>query len=92
MEASLENSPWLPGDTYSLADIALTPYANRLAMLGKEEFRDNLPKVTEWFERLSTRPNFEPAVLSWTPDNLVNSRSRNDAKSWPQVKDMLNAL
>lgn len=92
MEASLGGSPWLAGDTYSLADIALTPYANRLSMLGMKGFWNDLPKVTEWFERVSARPNFEPAVLSWIPDDLVNSLSKNGAKSWPQVKDMLNAL
>jgi glutathione S-transferase len=92
MEASLEGSLWLAGDTYSLADIALTPYANRLLMLGMKGFWNDLPKVTEWFKRVSARPNFEPAVLSWVPAGLASSLSRNGAKSWPRVKDMLDAL
>ena len=34
IEDTLADQPWLAGDTYSLADIAVTPYVNRLDTLG----------------------------------------------------------
>jgi len=33
MESALVDRPWLAGETFSLADIAVTPYVNRLDML-----------------------------------------------------------
>ena len=49
MEDALERRQWLAGDTFSLADIAMAPYVNRLDMLGMSEmWVDSRPRVTEW--------------------------------------------
>ena len=51
MEQALTGRAWLCGDAFSIADIALTPYVNRLAMLGMEGMWQNgrRPRVEEWF-------------------------------------------
>jgi ganglioside-induced differentiation-associated protein 1 len=53
MEKALATRPWLAGETFSLADIAVTPYVNRLGMLGMAPmWEGKRPYVTGWFNRI----------------------------------------
>jgi len=93
MEEALRDSPWLAGGSFSVADIALAPYVNRLAMLQLSELWEGgrLPRVADWFERLRARPTFKPALLDWIPDALRNDLVANGAKSLPDVRRILAA-
>jgi len=68
LEQILAAGPWIVGDEFSLADIALAPYMFRLSALGRDQFwsADRRPRVNDWYRRLSARPAFIAAV-SW-PD------------------------
>ena len=91
MEQTLAESPWLAGDAYSLADIGMTPYVNRLAALGMEGFWDARPRVASWFARIRARASFAPALIDPVPDELARSLAANGARSWPVVAEMLEA-
>jgi glutathione S-transferase/GST-like protein len=67
MEARLAHADWIAGD-FSLADIAMAPYAFRLHALGHEAFWSGSlrPRVNDWYARIAARPAFVTAV-SW-PD------------------------
>jgi glutathione S-transferase len=92
MEAALQDGPWLAGDVFSLADIGMAPYVNRLAMLGMSEmWTRNRPKLTDWFERVQARPSFQPAFMQWFPEHLSNDLATFGAKSWPEVRRILAA-
>lgn len=91
MEAALRDRQWLAGDAYSLADVALTPYLNRLAMLRMDPFWQAYPSVAAWFDRMRARPSFEPALLKWVPDSLAQSLAENGERSWSEVEKMLAA-
>lgn len=91
MNETLAVDKWLAGSAYSLADIALTPYVNRLSMLNMDEFVERYPNVSGWFERIRTRDSFQPAMLSWIPEDLANSLATNGERSWPKVREMLDA-
>ena len=59
IDAALELGPFLAGDSYSLADAALTPYVHRLWLLGCEElWSKDRPRVESWYERIKARPSF----------------------------------
>jgi glutathione S-transferase len=91
MEAALAKQSWLAGDTFSLADIALTPYVNRLDMLGMSTmWTAARPRVTRWFERIKARPAFKPAFLDWCPPDLTADLANFGAQSWPEVKVLLS--
>lgn len=92
METVLSARPWMAGNTYSLADIALSPYLNRLSMLGMDAFWQRYPHVADWYERIQSRASFVPALRSWVPDDLTQSLATNGAKSWPRVAEMLDAM
>jgi glutathione S-transferase len=54
-EQALADGPYLVGDMYTLADIALLPYVD--AFRGpRPELMDTHPRVKEWFERVMDRP------------------------------------
>jgi len=80
MEATLVRSPYLAGDSYSLADVAATPYVNRAAMLTIDAIvLDNRPLVAAWFERIRARPSFTAAITDWmSEDDRDNFRIPRD--------------
>jgi len=62
MQAALSKSPWLAGTTYSLADIAIVPFIERMLDLRGEEIQpDRFPAVQEWFKHMMARPAYEKA-------------------------------
>jgi len=91
MERALRDAEWLVGNRFSMADIAMTPYANRLAALRMEDLwaGGRLPRVESWFGRVRARPTFEPALVRWMPAELAQEMQDNGAKSWPQIKALL---
>lgn len=90
MEDSLAARPWLVGETFSLADIAVTPYVNRLDMLGMASmWVGKRPRVTEWFNRIKARKAFKPAFLDWCPPDLTADLLTFGRQSWPSVERML---
>jgi glutathione S-transferase len=54
--------PWLLGDTYTLAEIAYSPFIARLAALNLLDlFLLDCPRVAQWWQRCSARPSFDAA-------------------------------
>jgi glutathione S-transferase len=93
METALAESDWLAGDTFTMADIAMTPYVNRLDALAMDGiWKDGrLPHVERWFARVIARPTFKPALLDWMPPELMTEMRDNGRKSWPEVKKLLDS-
>jgi ganglioside-induced differentiation-associated protein 1 len=90
MENTLAGRPWLAGESFSLADIAVTPYVNRLEMLGMAPMWERArPRVTGWFKRIKSRPAFKPALLDWCPPDLTADLLAYGRQSWPDVERML---
>lgn len=88
MEQALDGRDWLVGSTFSMADVAMTPYLNRLAALAMEGLWTNgrLPRVEAWFERVRGRPTFHPAFVAWMPAALSEEMRTNGVRSWPEIK------
>ncbi len=91
MEGALEDSRWLVGDAFSMADIATAPYVNRLEALSMAGLwtGGRLPRVERWFTRIKQRPAFRPAFLDWMPPELATELRENGRTSWPEVKQLL---
>ncbi len=92
MEGALQESEWLVGQHFSMADVAMAPYVNRLAALAMDGlWRDGrLPCVADWFERIRARPTFGPAFVAWMPAALGTEMGANGAKSWPDIAALLD--
>ncbi len=70
MEAALTPGPFLLGADYSLADIAMAPYVNRIEVLKRPEMVGAVrrPRVAEWWQRIQARPAFKTAFDVVNPD------------------------
>jgi len=90
-DALSDGSDWLVGNKFSIADIAMTPYVNRLAMMSMRGMWENgrLPNVERWFAAIEARPNFKKCLIDWVPEDLTNDLRENGAKSWPEVAKIL---
>jgi glutathione S-transferase len=70
MEHALSPGPWLLGASYSLADIAMAPYINRIEVLDRPELigSSERPAVADWWMRTRTLPSFQSAMAFKNPD------------------------
>jgi ganglioside-induced differentiation-associated protein 1 len=93
MEDTLQECDWLAGEYFSIADIAMTPYVNRLAMMAMSQIWEDgrLPNVERWFRRIMGRDGFKSALLQWIPDDLKNELWSNGVKSWPEIERIINS-
>lgn len=91
MEQALGDSEWLVGSSFSMADIAMTPYLNRLEALSMEAMwrHGRLPAVERWFDRVKERPTFIPAFVEWMPIELADEMRANGEHSWPEIALLL---
>lgn len=92
MEKALDDGQdWLVGNRFSIADIALAPYVNRLAMMSMQAMWEGgrLPNVEKWFARIKKRPAFQECLIDWVPEDLTNDLRENGAKSWPEAAKIL---
>ena len=89
MEEALGDGPWLAGDTYSLADVAYTPYATRLDHLQLHGMWDKRPRVADWYERLKARPSYDTAVTAWLNDTYLPLMREKGQEVWPRVKEII---
>ncbi|MEE3000700.1 MAG: glutathione S-transferase family protein [Pseudomonadota bacterium] len=91
METALNDNKYVAGDNFTLADIALIPYLNRLYMLSMlGNWCKDKPNTLDWFNRMRTRKSFFPAIDKYLPEDLANDLKTNGAKSWPDVKNILD--
>jgi glutathione S-transferase len=91
MESALGDSEWLGGNEFSMADIALAPYVNRIQALSMHEMwtEGRLPRLERWFQKVQERPAFKSALLDWMPEELRDEMRQNGEKSWPAIRKLL---
>lgn len=90
MEAALEGRDWLAGAEFSLADIGVIPYVNRLDMLQLSGmWTQARPRLTDWFERVKARDSFLPAMFGFVPEPLAALMREKGAEAWPRVQAIL---
>ena len=86
MEVTLQRSPWLAGDDYSLADIDVIPYIWRLANLQLGFLWKDLLSVTDWFDRVTSRPAFKTAIIDAALPEWVEGMRASGTKAKPKLQ------
>ena len=68
-----ERGPWLLGKDYSMADMAMAPYLNRIEVLPRPEMigAKLRPRVAEWWARIKARPAYTEAFSFQNPNTSV---------------------
>ena len=62
MDRALADGPWLAGDEYSLADIDMAPFVQRLVRVELFHLVEARPRVNDWYARIASRPAYARAM------------------------------
>lgn len=76
MERALHASRFLVGEDFTLADLALVPYFERLLALGFETEMRGYPRLAAWWDAASGRESYARAILDWG-----GAQARSDMES-----------
>ena len=86
MDAVLAESPYLAGDTVTLADLALLPYATEVMNYGIHELADNRPHLHRWFERMTARASYDKAITATLPAEQWESIRKRGLAAWEVMR------
>ena len=90
METAFADRPWLAGEAFSLAEVGVIPFVNRLDMLQLSGmWTASHPHLTDWWERVKARPMFEDAMFKYIPSALRQLMTDKGEEAWPKVKAIL---
>ena len=86
MDACLRASPWLAGDAYSLADIALLPYCFAIDAFGMRAlFENGRPALTDWYRRCDARPAYGDGIRSMFDPTRLNEVEHLGREAWVSI-------
>ena len=89
MDETLSANEWLAGNSYSLADGALTPYANRLEMLGLSQLWEGKTHFIRWFNAIKSRASFQLALFTYLPEVLRERMLEDGRRAWPELEPII---
>jgi glutathione S-transferase len=90
-EAAMAQGPYLAGAAYSLADVVVTPYVERLDRLRLASMWDKHPGVAAWYDRVRARPSYVEAVTKHMIKEDFDRYASFEPDPWPQVREILAA-
>jgi len=91
IDDAMSVGPYLVGDSYSLADIAVIPYILRLELLRLSPMWNRYPGVATWWERIRQRPSTGEAIFSRMTDADAAPFRNLEPDPWIKVRDLLEA-
>lgn len=62
MDQALAQGPWLAGEAYSLADVDIAPFVQRMVRIELFQLVEARPRVADWYARISARPAYRQAM------------------------------
>ncbi len=83
--------PWMLGNHYTLADVAVSPWLMRLENINYSAMWSELPNLSKWWQRVKARPNFVGIVSKYLPQQVLDKRSELGAAMWPEVRKLLDS-
>jgi glutathione S-transferase len=89
MEARLRTDSWLAGETYSLADIAVTPYVTRVDHLQLGGQIAARPALAKWYESVRARPSYEAALTQFFLPDFVSLMAEKGAEHRAEVETLM---
>ena len=92
MEVALQEGPWLMGQQFTLADVVMAPYIERLDRLTLSGFwLSHRPRVGEWLHALKSRPAFAKAFDAFQPHDYDDLLRKQGQDLWPKFREILAA-
>ena len=89
MDHILTEAPWLAGDEYSLADIAMTPLMERLMELNMEGLLGpDRPNLVKWWKRIQDRNSYRICSVE-NPNPERQQHLNAGAEAWPLIRSII---
>lgn len=84
-------TPWLAGDAFTLADIAIIPFVARLEMLAMERMwtEGRRPALTRWWADVKARSSYRAEFDAKLPPAFCAAMLKRGQSAWPRVAQML---
>ena len=90
IEKSLDElgGPWILGGQFTLVDAQVTPSIDRMDDLGYEDIWNDLPLMSEWWDRIKARPSYETAFYHGTrmsekfPEHFKTARQLKEERGY----------
>lgn len=91
IDAQAADAPWLAGEAFSLADIAVAPYVARVEMLAMEALWTDgrRPNAARWWAAMKARPCFREQVQEKFPAAMRATMLERGKAAWPKVRELL---
>jgi len=90
MNSQLGETPWLAGETFSLADISLGVYVTRLKSFQMAPLWNDLTHLNEWYSRFIDRPSYKDGVSDWG-DKTTKNREHYGIEAFDKISELWNA-
>lgn len=82
--------PYLVGEQFTLAEVALVPYVERMHRLGFSRlWETRRPYVRDWFARIRERPGFKAAFDAFKPRDYDDLLRQKGVDLWPRMEPLL---
>jgi glutathione S-transferase len=91
MASSLERGPYLAGDIFSNADVAVIPYILRLELLRLERLWEQYPAIADWWRRMRERPSVQATIFKRMTDADWAPFKNLAPDPWPRVEELRKA-
>lgn len=86
MQSALETSQWLLGDTYTIADVAILAYIDRLDRLGLAGlWTKRTPKVQDWLDSARQRNSYAIAIEAFAGSVSADHDKNMGTENWAMV-------
>ncbi len=92
MKETLAGSPYLVGDTLTLADIFCLPYIARLEHLAMGTLWQEHENIVRWFAAMKETEGYREACAKWIPEKVVKGMQEKGRADWPKIQEKLSAL
>lgn len=90
IDETLADGAWLVDGMFSLADISVVVYVNRLTSFQMAPLWDDLVRLKDWNARIMERPSYVTAVTDWG-DTTSQKRIDLGKQAFPKVKALWDA-
>jgi glutathione S-transferase len=90
MEITLSENKWLAGNSFSLADIAFTPYITRFDHLNLLGLLNHRPNLLDWYNQVRKRDSYKLAIKDRLEDNIISLMAEKGKNILPKVRQIIN--
>ena len=90
MDITLSENKWLAGNSFSLADIAFTPYITRFDHLNLLGLLDQRPNILNWYDQIRKRDSYKTAIEDRLEGNIISLMAEKGKDILPKVRQIIN--